>query len=100
MPAVVLARVQPPRARRRLGLREWASRVAFAAGCSIVCAVVLLRLVRPEILPTWQPLPGALPLSRRTSWPRLCRDLGWERRLDKTGWLVPSSCHGARTSIR
>lgn len=28
-------------------------------------------------------------LSRQLSWPRVCRELGWARRLDKSGWLVP-----------
>ena len=22
-------------------------------------------------------------------WPRVCRNLGWARRLDKNGWLIP-----------
>jgi hypothetical protein len=65
--------------------------LALATGCSMLCAVVLLRLARPEILANaaTRCRDRAVVLSRQTSWPRVCRDLGWERRLDKTGWLVP-----------
>jgi hypothetical protein len=65
--------------------------LALAAGCSMLCAVVLLRLARPEILAdvAGRCRARSVALSRQTSWPRVCRDLGWERRLDKTGWLVP-----------
>lgn len=65
--------------------------LAFTAGSLMVCAVVLLLLTRPRTVV------GAVrrcrarsrALSRQIAWPRVCRDLGWARRLDKSGWLVP-----------
>lgn len=65
--------------------------LALTAGLSMVCAVVLLLLTRQRtfvaVLRRCRSRSRAL--SRQIAWPRVCRNLGWARRLDKNGWLVP-----------
>ncbi len=64
---------------------------AFTAGLAMVCSIVLLLLTRPRmILGAVRCCRGrSQALSRQMVWPRVCRNLGWARRLDKNGWLVP-----------
>lgn len=65
--------------------------LAFMAGTLLVCILVLLLLTHPRVVI------GALlrcrarshALSRQISWPRICRDLGWGRRLEHGAMLVP-----------
>jgi hypothetical protein len=61
------------------------------AGVLLVCAVVLLSATRPRALQATLEHCRARSqaLSRQIAWPGLCRDLGWMRRLDKRGWLIP-----------
>ncbi len=57
----------------------------------MVCAVVLLLLTRPRTLlrALQRCRARSRALSRQIAWPRVARALGWARRLDKGGWLVP-----------
>ena len=78
--------------------------LAFTAGTSMVCAVVLLLLTRPRTLvgAGRRCRARSRALNRQIAWPRVCRDLGWVRRLDKNGWLVPdlvSWCENERQVV-
>jgi hypothetical protein len=65
--------------------------LAVLAATLMLCVVVLLLLARPAALM------GAVrrcrarsrALSWQTRWPRVCRDLGWVRRLEDGAMLVP-----------
>lgn len=65
--------------------------LALTAAVVIVCAVVLLLLTRPRIVvrAIRRCRARSRALSWQIAWPRVCRDLGWARRLHKGGWLVP-----------
>jgi hypothetical protein len=65
--------------------------LAFTGGLMIVCVVVLLLLTRrATIVRAWRRCRArSRVLSRQVSWPRVSRDLGWARRVEGGGWLVP-----------
>jgi FtsK/SpoIIIE family len=65
--------------------------LALSAATLMVCVVVLLLLTRPRILlrALRRCRARSRALSRQIAWPRVSRDLGWARRLEKGGWLVP-----------
>jgi hypothetical protein len=65
--------------------------LALTAGFVVICTVVLLLLSRPRIVIDAASRCDARSerLSRQIAWPQVCRDLGWARRVEKGGWLVP-----------
>lgn len=65
--------------------------LAIGIGALLLCAIVLLLFICPRTLVRVLRRCRARSdmLTRQIRWPRLCRELGWARRLDKGGWLVP-----------
>lgn len=65
--------------------------LASAAGGLLVCVVLLLLLIRPRsVVWAWRRCRmRSKALGRQIAWPRVCRDLGWARRLEHEAWLVP-----------
>jgi hypothetical protein len=65
--------------------------LAFDAAALLICVVVLLLLTHPRGLArAWRRCRArSRVLSRQLAWPRVCRDLGWARRLEHEAWLVP-----------
>jgi hypothetical protein len=65
--------------------------LALTAASAIVFTVVLLLLTRPGVVvrAVRRCRARSRALSWQIAWPRVCHDLGWARRLDKGGWLVP-----------
>lgn len=57
----------------------------------MVCAVVLLLIIRPRVaVRTFRRCRArSAVLSRHIAWPRVCRDLGWARRLEHDAALIP-----------
>jgi hypothetical protein len=65
--------------------------LALTAGTLLVGALVLLLATRPRtvVRALKRCRTRADWLARQIRWPRLCRELGWARHIDKGGWLVP-----------
>ena len=65
--------------------------LALTAGLLMASAIVLILLTRPRkiLAAVRRCRVRSRALSRQVAWPRLCRDLGWTRRLERNGWLVP-----------
>jgi hypothetical protein len=65
--------------------------VASVAVALLMFVVVLLLLIRPRaLLRAWRRCRGrSRALSRQIRWPRVCRDLGWTRKLKDDALLVP-----------
>lgn len=64
---------------------------ASVAVALMVCAVVLLLIIRPRVaVRTFRRCRArSAVLSRQIAWPRVCRDLGWARRLAHDAALIP-----------
>lgn len=65
--------------------------VASMAVALIACAVVLLLIIRPgTVMRTFRRCRArSAVLSKQIAWPRVCRDLGWTRRLEHDAALIP-----------
>jgi hypothetical protein len=74
--------------------------VAVLAATVTVGVVVLLLLTRPRALPraVRRCKARSRALSRQIAWPRVARDLGWARRLQNGGWLVPELVSWSETN--
>jgi|GEM_PF-6864302 len=76
--------------------------LAAAVGSLLVSLVVLLLLTRPrKVLAALRRCRArSRALSWQIAWPRVCRDLGWARRLEKGDWLVPDLVSWTNTDQR
>jgi hypothetical protein len=65
--------------------------LAFTAGMSMLIAVVLLLGTRPRTVlgVVRRCRVRSRALSQQIRWPRVCRQLGWARRFEGNGWLMP-----------
>jgi hypothetical protein len=65
--------------------------LALSAGLLMACLLVLLLFTRPRTIldVARRCRQRSRALSRRIVWPQLARELGWARRLEKGGLLVP-----------